>query len=974
MTTLIISIITLICTFLHYRKPLKYQKEPVANSQENRCICASFSEISIFNQYPIFTFSEEFKKCFKDNSNDNGTYKTYIYNQGLKINKTCIILEGSVNVFYQDNLVAIKKAGSLIYVTDFFRETTRIANNDVKVFVFDSQINSYMFYLMIKKQHMNIFCNFLYQIDKLCSFEIENFVILDYEFQNGIQNLQKSLIQHETEIEIFFNLKTISKNLIENLKKTFVNEFCKIFNVQKKKFIYENIEIKFFKKYETVKEVNTDLDYIFIVIKGKMQIKYDKCEYNHCIKEGNIFGYFNSYFGVSRGYLLESHEDTLIMCVQKDVQIRSGFKQHIFDYNMLPKISELFNFIDSSSEWIRLQPGDELKNKEHEFEHLFVVDHGKLTIKYDNLPISKKSKDLILSGSLIGGFECITDQKFETSFVALKISDLIRIDNKFIKYFMKVNPEFTINFSKRILQNEKPKICKVVSIIPSDEHYKLFYSRFSEVLPDGVLFVTNKKINEILGANAFDSLGEFKLLNYLSEKERVHDLIVIPLENRFSRLFNSVISFSDILLMIGRCELGVDVFCSVELVNIYKTRFYNQSHYKDSNTEKENFRQKNRKRLYNFNKKLINNVGKLNSEKFIKGNTLKCEKSSKTNIDDFKDANRQIFIKYDKIHHVSLSYDNFCMKDFERLGRSLLDKKIGLVLGGGGARGLAHIGIIQALEESGISIDVIGGTSMGAYIGALYARKCDNISVFKEVKNFCLKMATKWRLLLDLTYPFCSLFTGYAFNRLIFQSFTDTKIEDLWIEYFCITTNITTFEEMVHRKGILWRYVRASMSLAGYLPPICDFDGKNVNLLLDGGYLNNVPANTMLDLGVNKVIAVDVGSSTINDHFNYGDSLNGFSAIFQRFFSSKKFISLDEIQYRLAYVSSENKMRELVHKDIILLRPEIDEYKTMEFDKFEEIVACGYSYGKKIVQEWKKNGVFKELAGINARLRRRYSI
>ncbi|KAM0675630.1 phosphatidylcholine and lysophosphatidylcholine phospholipase [Gurleya vavrai] len=263
---------------------------------------------------------------------------------------------------------------------------------------------------------------------------------------------------------------------------------------------------------------------------------------------------------------------------------------------------------------------------------------------------------------------------------------------------------------------------------------------------------------------------------------------------------------------------------------------------------------------------------------------------------------------------------------------------------------------------------------MGAYVGALYAKKCDSLGVFRDSKIFAKKMSTKWRLILDLTYPVCSLFTGYAFNRLIFQSFKDIKIEDLWIEYFCVTTNITKYEEICHRKGLLWRFVRASMSLAGYLPPLCEKEGEDVNFLLDGGYLNNVPAKTMLKLDVDKVIAIDVGSITINDHCDYGDSLNGFKAFLEKFFGYRKYLSIDEIQYRLAYMSSENKMKELMEEKIILLRPEIDGYNTMAFNKFEEIVGCGYSYGKKIIKEWKEKGIFKEYMGSKSKFKRRYSI
>lgn len=86
---------------------------------------------------------------------------------------------------------------------------------------------------------------------------------------------------------------------------------------------------------------------------------------------------------------------------------------------------------------------------------------------------------------------------------------------------------------------------------------------------------------------------------------------------------------------------------------------------------------------------------------------------------------------------------------------------------------------------------------------------------------------------------------GRAFNNLVRKTFGEKQIEDLWLPYFCITTDITDSKMRVHTSGSLWRYVRASMSLSGYMPPLCDpVDG---HLLLDGGYVNNLPGQLQLD-------------------------------------------------------------------------------------------------------------------------------
>jgi lysophospholipid hydrolase len=171
-----------------------------------------------------------------------------------------------------------------------------------------------------------------------------------------------------------------------------------------------------------------------------------------------------------------------------------------------------------------------------------------------------------------------------------------------------------------------------------------------------------------------------------------------------------------------------------------------------------------------------------------------------------------------------------------RIARRLCGKSIGLVLGGGGARGISHLGVIRALEDAGIPVDMVGGTSIGSFMGALYARDTDTVAILKPARAFSGRMASIWRKLFDLTYPVTSWFTGHEFNRGVWKVFSDMHIEDLWINYFCVTTNITFSRMEIHQVGYIWRYVRASMSLSGFLPPMCD----NGTLLLDGGYVNNL--------------------------------------------------------------------------------------------------------------------------------------
>lgn len=116
--------------------------------------------------------------------------------------------------------------------------------------------------------------------------------------------------------------------------------------------------------------------------------------------------------------------------------------------------------------------------------------------------------------------------------------------------------------------------------------------------------------------------------------------------------------------------------------------------------------------------------------------------------------------KYKKTNPRPIPQRTPALSDFARLARRLCGRSIGVVLGGGGARGISHIGVLRALSERNIPVDMIGGTSIGAFIGGLYAKEGDLVSTFGRAKRFSGRMSTLWRILTDLTYPTVAYTTG----------------------------------------------------------------------------------------------------------------------------------------------------------------------------------------------------------------------
>lgn len=271
--------------------------------------------------------------------------------------------------------------------------------------------------------------------------------------------------------------------------------------------------------------------------------------------------------------------------------------------------------------------------------------------------------------------------------------------------------------------------------------------------------------------------------------------------------------------------------------------------------------------------------------------------------------------------------------------------------------------MLKALEEAGVPVDLVGGTSIGSFIGALYAEERSASRTKQRAREWAKSMTSVLEPVLDLTYPVTSMFTGSAFNRSIHRVFQDKQIEDLWLPYFNVTTDITASAMRVHKDGCVWRYVRASASYCPYLPPLCD--PKDGHLLVDGCYVNNVPADIARSMGAKTVIAIDVGSQDETDLSTYGDSLSGWWLLWKRlnpWADKVKVPDMAEIQSRLAYVSCVRQLEVVKSSSYCeYLRPSIDCFKTMDFGKFDQIYDVGYQYGKAVFGGWTRGEVIEKM-------------
>lgn len=254
--------------------------------------------------------------------------------------------------------------------------------------------------------------------------------------------------------------------------------------------------------------------------------------------------------------------------------------------------------------------------------------------------------------------------------------------------------------------------------------------------------------------------------------------------------------------------------------------------------------------------------------------------------------------------------------------------KIGIALGSGAARGLAHIGILKALKEAEIPIDMVAGTSMGAMVGACFANDGD----ISTAEKMALK--TGWRQvarILDLKLSLLGkgLIRGQRIETILHSLIGDAEFKDLKIPFAAVATDLNTGEEVVIKKGSVIQAVRASISIPGIFVPV-PLEGK---CLVDGGLVNPVPADVLRDMGAKFVIAVNVlveprmsKSTTIPSRKDKAAEVpNIFRTLFQ---------SLYIMEYEI--------IRQRLPKADIIITPDISHIAAFEFYRSEEAIQAGY--------------------------------
>lgn len=290
-------------------------------------------------------------------------------------------------------------------------------------------------------------------------------------------------------------------------------------------------------------------------------------------------------------------------------------------------------------------------------------------------------------------------------------------------------------------------------------------------------------------------------------------------------------------------------------------------------------------------------------------------------------------------------------RDLARLARMLSGQAVGLVLAGGGARGLAHLGVWQALLDRRVEIDVVGGTSIGAVMGAMLAADQDPQVTLKIAReSFKSNPTGDFNLL-----PLISLLAGRRLRRLVHTGLqrllgvSEVDIEDLWKPFYCIASNYSQGRQEQLQRGPLQKAVLASCAIPGALPPVV----RDGDLLCDGGTFANFPVEAMRQVhGVGQVIGVDL--SYRNPRAVGADELPSpwallFDRLRPRGLRRYRVPSLAAYLMNVTILYSTSRQAEAQRQVDVYFNPPLPRVGMLQWEKFDSIVSQGRAHAAEVL-------------------------
>jgi predicted acylesterase/phospholipase RssA/CRP-like cAMP-binding protein len=567
-------------------------------------------------------------------------------------------------------------------------------------------------------------------------------------------------------------------------------------------------------------------------------------------------------------------------------------------------------------EWRHLPAGAVLFRQGDPGDELAIVVNGRLRIMVDRPDRPPVVVGEVSRGECVGEFALLTGRPRSATVDAMRDSDVVMLSQSLFERLLAQYPRAMLQIARTVIahapsptRGEASATAITFALLPADPTTPL-----TEVAPRLVealtvfgptLHLSSARLDALFGRPGasqtdVDDLQDVALKSWLTEQEAVYRHIVYEADHSWSNWTQRCLRQADRSLIVGR--VGADA--APGLVE-----------------------------------QAARAVGARVRAELVLVQPDDCRRPAGTA--DWL-ATRAVHTH----HHVRLGV----AADYGRLARRLTGRALGLVLSGGGARGLAHIGVIRALEEAGLVVDIIGGTSMGALIAAGYATDRS----YREMIELAQAFARRGKVF-DFTLPLTSFFAARKITALFQSLFEDIRIEDLWRPFFAVSSNLTRAEPVIHDRGPLWACVRASTAIPGVFAPVL----RAGDVVVDGGVMNNFPIDIMREAyEAGTVIGVNVSPPTekLKD-YSFGDSVSGWRVLWSQvspFGRRLRAPSLLASLIRATEINGAYKVRSPAFQRLadVVIQPPVVQFNPLGFDAYEPLIAAGYAEGQAAIAAW----------------------
>lgn len=564
--------------------------------------------------------------------------------------------------------------------------------------------------------------------------------------------------------------------------------------------------------------------------------------------------------------------------------------------------------------WRRMERGDVLFFEGDEADAVYVLASGRLEARVRNGDGTDRAVGEIVPGETVGEIAVTTGRARGATVVALRSSGLYACDRDAFSSLVQRHPVLGQHLFRvlarrldRANRNDQPVDARLsVAVVPLHGSMapSAFMAPFIDALAGAgkVLRLDQTEVERRIGralSEADERLAELQLLPWFEAQESAHDFVLYQADEDFSTWTRRCLSRADRIILLA------DADASPELSAVEE--------------QMERVLEGARPPIHLVLVHPSDRDRPRDTRRWLEGRTVRAH------------------------HHVRRGRPG----DVDRVFRLMTGRALGLVLGGGGARGFAHIGVMAALEELGVPIDAICGTSAGAAMGGPYAMGLTP----DEIREACRRNMVDRQPFKEYTLPVYSFVKRDSLDEVL-RTMTGTRdLTDTWLPFFCTSTDLHSGEKVVHRRGPLWKAIRASISLPGIVPPVIDGE----RLLVDGGVLDNLPQSDMADFCGGRLISVDVsGGSHVPLDYTYEELPSPWTVLWNRLLPWRTAVrvpTLVDVLLRTATVSNTGQLRTEDSVDLLIVPP-VEEHGLLAFEALDQIVDTAFVHAREVLAAW----------------------